>query len=186
MSLAEVCGKLGSSGRNQAVMLGDSLSRRAFAGAGAASLLSVATPSELLAVAPPKPSRPFLVTGSSSGIGRAAAHTLSSQSRFVLCAARSAAGAQDAASAASRAGYGLALPAGLEQSDLESVRSYIRCLDQEWPAGVEGALLCAGVEALPLRRTPQDFEATFAVNTLSHFLIAVELAARAVQHRRGS
>ena len=138
MSLAEVWGKLGSSGRNQAVMLGDSLSRRAFAGAGAASLLSVATPSELLAVAPPKPSRPFLVTGSSSGIGRAAAHTLSSQSRFVLCAARSAAGAQDAASAAS--GYDLALPAGLEQSDLESVRSYIRCLDQ-LPASRE--LFCA-------------------------------------------
>ena len=41
------------------------------------------TPSELLAVAPPKLSRPFLVTGSSSGVGRAAAQTLSSQSRFV-------------------------------------------------------------------------------------------------------
>ena len=57
-------------------------------------------------------------------------------------------------------------------------------LERDQQAGVEGALLCAGVEALPLRRTKQELEATFAVNVLSHFIIAVELAARAVQSRR--
>ena len=85
---------------------------------------------------------------------------------------------------ATLAGFGLALSLGCEQSDLASVRHYMEQLERDQQAGVEGALLCAGVEALPLRRTKQELEATFAVNVLSHFIIAVELAARAVQSRR--
>ena len=103
----------------------------------------------------------------------------------MLCAARTAEAAQGVATAqgsgASLNGYGLALTAGLEQSDLSSVRTYVERLYQELPQGAEGALLCAGVEALPLRRTAQDLEATFAVNVLSHFVLAAELAARAAK-----
>ena len=100
----------------------------------------------------------------------------------MLCAARTAEAAQGVTAAqgdASLGGYGLALGAGLDLADLTSVSAYVERLYQELPQGVEGALLCAGVEALPLRRTPQGFEATFAVNVLSHFVLAAELAARA-------
>ena len=160
------------------------LPRRAFSVA-AGALLSTAWPGDLRAATPP--SRPFLVTGSGSGIGRAAAVELAGNGRFVLCAARTAAAAQEVADAqgtASLAGFGLALSVGLEQSDLSSVRDYVERLDRDLPAGIEGVILNAGVEALPLRRTAQNLEATFAVNTLSHFVLAVELAARAVQERR--
>lgn len=132
--------------------------------------------------------RPYLVTGATSGIGRAAATKLAAEGRFVLCAARTAEGAQVRAATqdpeAALAGFGLALSLGCEQSDLASVRHFMEQLERDQQAGVEGALLCAGVEALPLRRTKQELEATFAVNVLSHFIIAVELAARAVQSRR--
>jgi len=162
----------------------DNLSRRALL-ASISLLAAVAPPPvELLAATPP---RPFLVTGSSSGIGRAAARQLTGDSRFVLCAARSEAVAQEVAAAQggqSLSGFGLALGGvGLEQSNLASVRTYIEQLDRDLSGGVEGALLCAGVEALPLRRTPQEFESTFAINVLSHFVISVELAARAVDRR---
>lgn len=151
----------------------------------AAAWLS-AWPSEILQAAEPPP-RPFLITGASGGIGRASARALSGSARFVLCGARTAAAAQEVAAAqgaGSLGGYGLALDADLEQSDLESVKTYVGQLSRDLPGGVEGALLCAGVEGLPLRRTPQGVESTFGINTLSHFVIAVELAARAVQERR--
>ena len=151
----------------------------------AAALLS-AWPSEILQAAEPPP-RPFLITGASGGIGRASARALSGSARFVLCGARTAAAAQEVAAAqgaGSLGGYGLALNADLEQSDLQSVQTYVGQLSRDLPGGVEGALLCAGVEGLPLRRTPQGVESTFGINTLSHFVIAVELAARAVQERR--
>ena len=158
----------------------EALSRRAVLPAAAACLLLAQPARELAAAAPPP--RPFLVTGSSSGIGRAATLLLSAEERFVLCAARTAEAAQGVTAAqgdASLGGYGLALGAGLDLADLTSVSAYVERLYQELPQGVEGALLCAGVEALPLRRTPQGFEATFAVNVLSHFVLAAELAARA-------
>ena len=140
------------------------LTRRAVLPAAAAACLLSLPARELAAAADVPPPRPLLVTGSSSGIGRAATLLLSAEERFVLCAARTAEAAQGVATAqgsgASLNGYGLALTAGLEQSDLSSVRTYVERLYQELPQGVEGALLCAGVEALPLRRTPQDLEAT--------------------------
>jgi len=134
------------------------------------------------------PPRPFLVTGSGGGIGRAAAVQLGSDEKFVLCGARTSETAQEAAAAqgrASLAGFGLALDVGLEQSDLMSVRAYVDRLHEVLPAGVEGALLCAGVEALPLQRTAQGLETAFAVNVISHFVLAVELAARAADSGRG-
>lgn len=100
----------------------------------------------------------------------------------MLCAARTAAKAQDVAAA--EGGSTLALRVGLEQSDLVSVKLYLDALHSEFPNGVEGALLCAGVEALPLTRSVQGFESTFAINTLSHFVIAVELAAAAAAAQR--
>ena len=50
-------------------------------------------------------------------------------------------------SGASLNGYGLALTAGLEQSDLSSVRTYVERLDQELPQGAEGALQLAPIAA---------------------------------------
>ena len=58
----------------------------------------------------------------------------------MLCAARTAEAAQGVATAqgsASLNGYGLALTAGLEQSDLSSVRTYVERLYQELPQGAE-------------------------------------------------
>jgi NAD(P)-dependent dehydrogenase (short-subunit alcohol dehydrogenase family) len=161
------------------------LSRRVLLPSASAAALLSALPAEIILAA--EPPRPFLVTGSSSGIGRASTFALSGASRFVLCGARTASAAQSVAAAQdaeSLGGYGLALGADLEQSDLESVKTYAGQLSQDLPGGVEGVLLCAGVESLPLRRTPQGVESTFGINTLSHFVIAVELAARAVQERR--
>jgi len=99
-----------------------------------------------------------------------------------VAAAQGVAAAQ---AAPTSTGSTLALGVGLDQSDLQSVRTYVEQLDQELPGGVEGALLCAGVEALPYTRTSVgDFEATFAINTLSHFVMAAELAARALRDQR--
>ena len=158
--------------------------RRVVVSAVGGLLLAPTLKSTRLQAATPPP-RPFLVTGASSGIGRASTQLLSAQGSSVLCAARTAEAAQGAAaSGALPAGYGLALSAGLELSDLASVKAYAARLYDELPNGVEGALLCAGVEALPLRRTPQGLETTFAVNCLSHFVLAAELAARAAKEQR--
>ena len=141
-----------------------------------ASLLTATVDWRAAATSPAvTPPAPILVTGSSSGIGQAVVNELATNGRFVLCAARTA---------TPLSGCGITLNTGLELSDLASVRSYMERLHSELRGGVEGALLCAGVEALPLRRSPQALEMTFAVNTLSHFVIAVELAARAAAEGR--
>ena len=113
----------------------DTFTRRAVLPA-AAGMLSI--PAGELAAAPSPPLRPFLVTGASSGIGKAAAQLLSVDSRPVLCAARTAAAAQDVTVAQG----GIALGVGLEQAALASVRSYIEQLQQDLPMGVDG---CARV-----------------------------------------
>ena len=154
------------------------LTRRAVLPAAAAACL-LSLPAREFAAADIPPPRPFLVTGASSGIGRAAALLLSAEERFVLCAARTAEAAQGVATAqgsgASLNGYGLALTAGLEQSDLSSVRAYVERLYQELPQ-VE---LCAWVVRDPASRNRVACEScsawypiysTTIVQAISHLL----------------
>ena len=163
------------------------LTRRAVLPAAAAACL-LSLPAREFAAADIPPPRPFLVTGASSGIGRAAALLLSAEERFVLCAARTAEAAQGVATAqgsgASLNGYGLALTAGLEQSDLSSVRAYVERLYQELPQ-VE---LCAWVVRDPASRNRVACESCSAWYPIfSTLLLAAGRRGRAaVRRRRGA
>ena len=166
----------------------ESLTRRAVLPAAAAACLLSLPAREFAAAADIPPPRPFLVTGASSGIGRAATLLLSAEERFVLCAARTAEAAQGVATAqgsgASLNGYGLALTAGLEQSDLSSVRAYVERLYQELPQ-VE---LCVWVVRDPASRNRVACESCSAWYPIySPLLLAAGRRGRAaVRRRRGA
>ena len=166
----------------------ESLTRRAVLPAAAAACLLSLPAREFAAAADIPPPRPFLVTGASSGIGRAATLLLSAEERFVLCAARTAEAAQGVATAqgsgASLNGYGLALTAGLEQSDLSSVRAYVERLYQELPQ-VE---LCVWVVRDPASRNRVARESCSAWYPIySPLLLAAGRRGRAaVRRRRGA
>ena len=106
----------------------------------------------------------------------------------MLCAARTAEAAQGVATAqgsgASLNGYGLALTAGLEQSDLSSVRAYVERLYQELPQ-VE---LCVWVVRDPASRNRVACESCSAWYPIySPLLLAAGRRGRAaVRRRRGA
>ena len=72
---------------------------------------------------------------------------------------------------------GVVLDVGLEQSDLSSVREFTTALRRQRPGGVDGAVLCAGIEGVPDSRTTQGLEQHYGINVVSHFALAAELVA---------
>jgi NAD(P)-dependent dehydrogenase (short-subunit alcohol dehydrogenase family) len=121
--------------------------------------------------------RTFLVTGATSGIGRATAVGLARRGARVLLACRSAerAGAV-ARDVRSIAGTATAEHVALDLADLDSVRACAKVVAGRGEP-VHVLVNNAGVAG---RRgaTEQGFELTFGVNHLGHFLLTTQLLAQ--------
>jgi NAD(P)-dependent dehydrogenase (short-subunit alcohol dehydrogenase family) len=121
--------------------------------------------------------RTFLVTGASTGIGKATAEGLARRGGRVYVASRSAAKGEAAVAAIKAAsGSGAVFWLPLDLADLESVRSCAAAfLAREEPLHV--LVNNAGIAG---RRglTRQGFELTFGVNHLGHFALTAALLDR--------
>lgn len=114
----------------------------------------------------------IVITGSSQGIGLAAAQSLLRQGHYVYHACRSKERAEEAVAAA---GGGIALEA-CDLGDLDSIRRFAKDVEQRVPR-IDVLCLNAGIAPstrvkFPPRLTSQGFEAGIGVNHLGHFLLA--------------
>lgn len=107
----------------------------------------------------------FLITGATSGIGKEAARELARVGAKVTIAARSLEKAESTKKELSSDRIDLL---ELDLADLESVRRAARKVDHE----IDVLILNAGVMAIPLRKTRDDFEMQMATNHLGHFAFA--------------
>ena len=107
----------------------------------------------------------FLITGATSGIGKEAARELARVGAKVTIAARSVEKAEAVKREISSERIDLL---ELDLSDLESVRRAARQVNYE----IDVLILNAGIMAIPLRKTQDDFEMQIATNHLGHFAFA--------------
>ncbi|QUH01169.1 SDR family NAD(P)-dependent oxidoreductase [Saccharopolyspora erythraea] len=113
-----------------------------------------------------------VITGASSGLGRAAAEEVAATGRHVVLACRDAdAGATAADEIRARVPDASLEVLELDLADLASVRAAAKALLTGPPLG---ALVCnAGVQVVGgVRRSRDGHELTFATNHLGHFLLA--------------
>ncbi len=124
---------------------------------------------------PDQSGRTALITGANSGLGLETATALAAHGARVLMACRNRERAADARNQVSAAATGPApLVVALDLADLESVRTAAETLvdgDDQLDLLVNNA----GVMALPLRHTAQDFEMQFGTNHLGHFALTGRL-----------
>ncbi|NCW75484.1 MAG: SDR family NAD(P)-dependent oxidoreductase [Actinobacteria bacterium] len=107
----------------------------------------------------------FLITGATSGIGKEAARELARVGAKVTIAARSLEKAESVKKELSSDRIELL---ELDLADLESVRRAARKVDYQ----IDVLILNAGIMAIPLRKTKDDFEMQMATNHLGHFAFA--------------
>ncbi len=111
-----------------------------------------------------------LITGGSSGIGRATAAQLSSRGARVVITSRSLATAQTVADQLTAATGTDVEPAELDLSSLDAVRTFASSYEDRHQR-LDILLNNAGTMAGKRRTTPDGFEWTFAVNHLGPFLL---------------
>jgi NAD(P)-dependent dehydrogenase (short-subunit alcohol dehydrogenase family) len=104
-----------------------------------------------------------IVTGASSGIGRAAARALAAAGARVVFAVRSI----ERGKAAAAATPGLTEVRELDLARLDSVRAFAA----GWDGGIDLLINNAGVSAPALTRTADGFEMTFGTKHLGHFAL---------------
>ncbi|GAB3275034.1 oxidoreductase [Kineosporia babensis] len=135
---------------------------------------------------PSQAGRTVVITGASSGIGRAAAEVFAARGAFVVLAVRNVAKGRAVADALP----GRTEVRRLELGDLASVREFADGLDLT----VDILINNAGVMMPPLGRTADGFETQFGTNHLGHFaltnLLLPQIVGRVVTvssggHRRG-
>jgi len=107
----------------------------------------------------------FLITGATSGIGKEAARELARVGAKVTIAARSIEKAEAVKKEISTSRIEILQ---LDLADLESVRKAARNLDYE----IDVLILNAGIMAIPLTKTKDDFEMQMGTNHLGHFAFA--------------
>jgi NAD(P)-dependent dehydrogenase (short-subunit alcohol dehydrogenase family) len=107
--------------------------------------------------------RTVIVTGSNSGIGRAAASALAGAGAHVVLAVRST--EKGRAAAASMPGE-----TEVRELDLASLDS-IRSFAESWDGAIDVLINNAGVMVPPLSRTAEGFELQFGTNHLGHFAL---------------
>jgi NAD(P)-dependent dehydrogenase (short-subunit alcohol dehydrogenase family) len=112
---------------------------------------------------PPQHGRTVVVTGATSGIGRAAAHELARAGARVVLAVRDT--GRGAAVAAAMPGD--VEVRRLDLADLASVRAFADGTDHP----VDVLVNNAGLMAVPFRRTADGFEMQTGVNLLGHFAL---------------
>src|SRR5689334_599192 len=111
----------------------------------------------------------IIVTGGSSGVGKATAAALAGAGHDVLIACRTLPKAQQAAAEIG----GNVEVRHLDLADLESVRRFAGSVDE-----VDVLINNAGVFGLPLTRTMDGFEAHMGTNHLGHFALTTLLGDR--------
>lgn len=104
-----------------------------------------------------------IVTGASSGIGRAVAHALASAGARVVFAVRNTEKGRAAATAAP----GVTEVRELDLASLDSVRAFAA----NWDGGIDLLINNAGVSGPELSRTVEGFESKFGTNHLGHFAL---------------
>ncbi|HVA75700.1 MAG TPA: oxidoreductase [Acidimicrobiales bacterium] len=112
---------------------------------------------------PDMKSRTVIVTGSNSGIGRAAARALASRGARVVLAVRNLDKGREAAETM----QGDTEVRSLDLASLESVRRFA----VEWNGDVDILINNAGVMVPPLARTVDGFEMQLGTNHLGHFAL---------------
>jgi NAD(P)-dependent dehydrogenase (short-subunit alcohol dehydrogenase family) len=115
----------------------------------------------------------IIVTGGSSGVGKATAQAMAAAGHEVMIACRTLTKAHEAAAS---------MPGGVEVreldlADLTSVRKFADTVDK-----VDVLVNNAGVLGLPLSRTADGFEAHMGTNHLGHFALTCLLGDR-IRHR---
>lgn len=107
----------------------------------------------------------FLITGGTSGIGKEAARELARAGGQVIITARSEKKGQETCKeiSASRSEFLV-----MDLNDVESVRKAARQVTEE----IDVLILNAGVMAIPLTKTSDDFEMQMGTNHLGHFAFA--------------
>jgi NAD(P)-dependent dehydrogenase (short-subunit alcohol dehydrogenase family) len=116
--------------------------------------------------------RRAIVTGGAGGLGRETARALASAGADVTIAARSLAGAQQAArEIAAQTNRPGVHGARLDLADLDSVRELAR----DWAGPLHILVDNAGIMATPEQRTPEGRELQFATNHLGHFALTTGL-----------
>ena len=117
--------------------------------------------------------RAMLVTGGSSGIGRATAQALARAGARVTITSRSHDDGILAAASIERATGAAVTVLPLDLADAGSIARLV----DEWKGPLDALVLNAGVMAPPLARTPEGWESQFAINHLGHFRLALGLRA---------
>jgi NAD(P)-dependent dehydrogenase (short-subunit alcohol dehydrogenase family) len=112
---------------------------------------------------PDQTGRTALVTGSNSGIGRAAAAALAAKGARVVLAVRNL----EKGRAAAAAMTGATEVRELDLASLESVRAFAAGWDDE----IDLLINNAGIMIPPLTRTADGFELQFGTNHLGHFAL---------------
>ncbi len=111
--------------------------------------------------------RTFVITGANSGIGYHAAKMLARAGAEVVLACRRLDAAEAAAKRINEVASGRATAAHLDLEDLDSVRAFAA----EAPKSIDVLVNNAGIMMVPLRLSPQGFEAQWAVNLVGHALL---------------
>ena len=112
---------------------------------------------------PDQSGRTAILTGSNSGIGRAAAAALAAKGAHVVLAVRNL----DKGRAASAAMSGSIEARELDLADLGSIRRFA----STWEGEIDLLINNAGIMAPPLSRTADGFELQFGTNHLGHFAL---------------
>jgi len=120
-----------------------------------------------------------LVTGGTSGVGRAAAERLGAAGATVVLTGRDPERGQAAAAAVADAGTGDADIRLADFGDLEAVRDLAAGVRADYDR-LDALVNNAGCSTDRRRESAQGLEYTFAVNHLAHFLLAHRLADRLV------
>ena len=112
---------------------------------------------------PDQTGRTAIVTGSNSGIGRAAAAALAAKGAHVVLAVRNL----DKGRAAAAAMSGSTEVRELDLASLDSIRAFAAA----WDGEIDLLINNAGIMIPPLTRTADGFELQFGTNHLGHFAL---------------
>ena len=117
----------------------------------------------------------IVITGATSGIGKAAALVMAEKNAEVVIAVRNVAkGEQVVAEAKQNHPNSNISVRKLDLSNLESVSTFAKALKQDYKR-LDVLINNAGVMMCPLSRTAEGFEMQFGTNHLGHFALTGQL-----------